>query len=330
MLRSSPGKLWLALAVFIVISSYSIAFVVAIRTGLFTFDGRPLGPDETKSLWVFAAATVTSAATLLGVMITREQANKSERRLYLDSAVSSLKLLAGDGEHRYPSRATLNGTLAALVHLNQPEIAMRCMEPSWEAEALSAETATWIISEALESGDADTQLEAARLLLSKADRLCSEKPGQVAWPTIVARNWPKRVPNPARADLLVSILELILSKPLSWWTPIYTLDPAVISLYLAAKHDRDYAIRNDAKRILRLLLRLYPDDCVWVARNYDIDGKLMSKLVNTFKDQPNYFEIERLMPKLEEWLTSGDSHSTDPPAASNPRGPRLRLKSEVE
>jgi hypothetical protein len=63
--------------------------------------------------------------------------------------------LLSDGT-AYPTKAAVAGAIAALIHLEHPVIAMRCLEAAWDDNAVDRGTAAWLISEVYEKGTLDS------------------------------------------------------------------------------------------------------------------------------------------------------------------------------
>jgi hypothetical protein len=241
----------------VVIPLYAVAVVAGIRAGLLDAD-KPFSDAQAKALWSLLAAGLTSAVTLTGFLLTRahnlrllavqeaadsRQAatqNETERRLVLDSAVKGVGLIsAGDGT--YAPQAVVAGALATLVHLEHPVIAMRCLSAAWTDRAIDAASAVWLIGEALASDFPESQLEAAALLLDKADLLVREDAAGADpyWPGRWREGWRSDVPIDARVYICEAVVRTLITHPPDWWRGEGLWALSVFVAALDAEVDKD-------------------------------------------------------------------------------------------
>jgi hypothetical protein len=267
----APG---LALLIFLLVPLYAISIAFSIRTGIFNLSDHTIGAEEVKALWAFIASGLATAATIIGLLFRRSHDNRTllaqkeadnrtallqqdtSARLALDTVVKSLELLVlNDGT--YAPKARVAGALAALVHLEHPVIAMRTLSAAWDDSAVDGATACWLISEVLEKGTDESKYEAAVLLLAHASKLCADDShkGFYEWPAIIDLKWPMSIPRLARYVILLSLVELVLSRDQDWWSH----DPALMTLLLheSLQTDEDSGIRNMAAYFLTALLPLF-------------------------------------------------------------------------
>jgi len=227
---------WAALFLFVLVPLYVVTTFFGIRTGILDLNDRTISNEELKALWTFIASGFATAATIIGLLLTRSHNNRTliaqkkadERnallqretsaRLALDTVVKSLELLIrNDGE--YAPKAKVAGALAALVHLEHPVIAMRTLSAAWDDNAVDAATACWLISEVFAGGTEDSKYEAAMLLMLHVSELCMDdtRKGVFEWPSFIYLKWPMSIPRDARYVILISLIELVLSRNQDWW-----------------------------------------------------------------------------------------------------------------
>jgi len=202
---------WVAyglLALFVAVTVVLMGFLL-VSSKVFT--GAALNDALYKALWAFIASALATSVTLVGLLVGKAQNDRTlafqhdvetrnrvaqqaaESRQTLDTVVDCLELVtASDGT--YAPKARIAGSLAALIHLGHPVIAMRTLSAAWTDEKVDPETAVWLIGEVL--GSASTlersKNEAARLLLAHADELClrgDEHRGEFVWPESPWEMW---------------------------------------------------------------------------------------------------------------------------------------------
>lgn len=268
------------LALLVVVALLLMGFLV-VRSKVFT--GGP--PDDAfyKALWTFIASALATSATLVGLLFGKAQNDRTlafqrdvearnnvakdaaESRQTLDTVVDCLELLTvSDGT--YAPKARVAGSLAALIHLGHPVIAMRTLSAAWTDEKVDPETAVWLIGEVLRSASTEpSKKEAAGLLLAHADELClrgSEHRGEFVWPDVLWAGWRKDFPRDARFDILFAAVSVLLSRPKeAWWGP---RDGWVAVLLHGALVDQDESVRDSACQLLKAFVIGYqPQGANW-------------------------------------------------------------------
>lgn len=252
--RIALGRVLLVVLIVVAALVLMLLLGVAVRLGYAAVTGPSPKGDALKALWAFVAAGIAAAVTLTGVVFTHAQAERSESRLAVESAVRGLELIPGPERGGYAAPGVVAGALAALVHLGHPGIAMRVLGASWAKGVVDIPTATWLISEVLASRVPQAQLEAAAMLDAHAEELCADRPGQFSWPASIEFEWMPSAPLPARLRLFRAVLRTLLSRERSWWQAGGREGWAVGLLYDAARKDRDRTIRIQAARATSVLL----------------------------------------------------------------------------
>ncbi len=246
---------------------------LAIRSGVLTFDGKPLDADQAKALWAFIGAAIAASATVFAALVTRSHhertevlATQAERRLKLDTAVASLQVIRH--EEGYGPPAVVAGGLATLIHLGHPGIAMRVLAAASRDGATDDWTTCWIIGQALTSGSDDKvmspllKVEASAMLLRKAGTLADvSSVGEVPWPDCLTAGWPRGLPDVAAANCIGALVAVVTARPRAWWYEGgKTWTWAVYSLVEATTDDSP-EVRDMAARVaLGFLQVVGPDE----------------------------------------------------------------------
>jgi hypothetical protein len=246
---------WLVLALFLLLPIYAISASLAVRSGLFDLRDRTVSDREIQAIWTLVASGIATAVTLIGLLLTRSHNQRMLERTSLDTVVKGLELILGH-EGRYAPRARVAGALAALVHLGHPVIAMRTLNAAWEDNAVDTDTATWLISEVMSAGSKDSKIEASVLLSSRASELCVDSdPPRVSWPANLSDEWRTDLPIDARLTIVITILEVLLSRDVKWWAGYQGW--AVVLLDDARLKDSNPGIRYYAAEALGIVIRTY-------------------------------------------------------------------------
>jgi hypothetical protein len=235
---------WLLLFVIVVLPLYAISIVFALRSDLFNLNDRSISGDEFKALWAFIASGFATAASLVGWLLSNQ--------LALDTAVKGLELLV-ESNGKYAPTARTAGSIAALVHLGHPVIAMRVLSSAWDEEAVDSATACWLISEVFQRGSQESMLEAALLLKAHARQLCkgNDRKGEFNWPSAIYDRWPLNIGLESRYLNFLSVIEVLLSRDRSWWGKKYE-SFAISTMDLIVQHDKK--LRSTAAIMLKPLL----------------------------------------------------------------------------
>jgi hypothetical protein len=199
-------------------------------------------------------SVLAALVAAIGIVVTRAQAARSDRRLALETTVSGLKLLMTSDGATYAPGAVVAGALATLIHLEQPVVAMRALAPSWDQNKIDAASATWLVSEIFVSSNAQAQLEAAAMLDAHATELCGDEPGQFSWPASVEFQWIPNAPLPARLRLMRAVMQTLLSRSPAWWRAGGRLGWGAEVLHQAMRSDGDWDLRSFAADALGILV----------------------------------------------------------------------------
>jgi hypothetical protein len=244
-----------AAAVALAIIVAAIFAAVTVRFGYQALTGPLPEADARNAMWAFAGGVVAAGVTLTGLLFTRAQSARSERRLALETTVNCLKLVMADDGKQYAPRGVVAGAIATLVHLNHPVIAMRTLAACWNDDAVDVPSATWLISEIFETRDDQAQLEAAAMLDAHARELCGATPGSFSWPSAIEYRWlASTTPLPARLRVLRAILTIIVSKPRSWWREGGREGWGAALLHDVMSTDTDPSFREHAAKLVDALL----------------------------------------------------------------------------
>jgi hypothetical protein len=266
-----------AFVVLFVAPIYALIVVLLLRSGFFKFSA-PINDNQYKVLWTFVATALGTAATVIGLLLTQSHNRRTlafqrdvenrkllaeaeaERRQKLDTVVKGLELVSSS-EGKYAVLARVAGSLAALVHLGHPVIAMRALSAAWRDGSVDLATAVWLINEVLEHGSPASQLEACRLLFRHAGTMCDkddDHAGDFEWPEALNTTWPADVPKAGRFEILFAIVEVVLSREKRWWGR-YRDGWAVVLLDEAMKKDPDPVLRDCACHLAGALIESYDD-----------------------------------------------------------------------
>jgi predicted membrane-bound mannosyltransferase len=89
--RAAP---WIALSVLLLLPLYVLSTAFAIRSGVLDLGKRNITADEYKAMWAFFASGLATAATIIGLLLTKSH---NDRTLAFQSEIENRKLLAGRG-----------------------------------------------------------------------------------------------------------------------------------------------------------------------------------------------------------------------------------------
>jgi len=236
---------------------YLFGLILLGKSGIYLLWGNPTansGQMYQASLTFLASALATGIGAV-GLWFSKSHQDRTESRLRLESATSGLELIGqGDG---YAPSARVAGALATLVHLDHPTIAIRALRAAWKDGAVDIETATWVIGEVLQSGTAESQLEAADLLYSRSAVLCEDGPDgtlEVHWPYPILEAWPSHLPLDARCDVLGALVSMLVSRPVETWRTGRRHFWAIALLDEAIQREPDQILRAEAARAQRTVL----------------------------------------------------------------------------
>jgi hypothetical protein len=320
---------WAAFGLLLAILAFIV--VLLVRSGFFNFSNS-ISNDQYKALWTFLASALVASVTLIGLTLTyshnmrtvalqadsakrQEIAEReSEDRLKLETVVKSLELVSA-GPGAYAVSAQVAGSLAALVHLGHPVIAMRALRAAWHDKGVDVATAVWLINEVLERGTPVAQIEASYLLSEHANELCYEegRDGEFEWPEILHKKWIKDAPRACRLEIFSAIVAVLISRDKSWWG--YTDGWAVVLFYEAMTVDPDPVLRDCACHLARPIIESYPTKDVRLPWGDDL-----RELAEIERSVRNYQGCGRITVKttmlekeLESWLSHPETDDGKPP-----------------
>lgn len=247
----SRNLTYITLVLFIIIPLFWMAAALAIRSGLF-WGNPPEGvqanavSDQVKTFLVFIGGGLATTATFIAALLTREHNRLESRRLSLDTTIKDLDAIED-------SQARVAGVLTSMVKLGHPDVAMRILDPIWTANEVDSATATWLIDQVFNIEYSRTAShEASSLLRAHSAALAEPQPGFSAWPDKLRRHWNKRIPPLAKKNVLYALIELLVSRKVSWWNfTSATGSNWPVELIEQATHDNDPTIRAAAQEIFR-------------------------------------------------------------------------------
>ena len=271
--RLRGWAVWLSFLIFLVLPLYLLSAVMAIRSGLVTFDGTPPAGDQAKALWAFIGSGLAASGTVLAALLTKSHndrtyalAARDSARMSLDTAVVGLNLIRH--ENHYSPPAVVAGGLVTLIHLGHPTIAMRALSAAWEDRAVDRWTVCWIIGQVLTSTGVEEstspllKVEASSILLLNADQFTANisSVGKVPWPDCLTASWPRHLPEVAAANCIAALVVVVTSQPKAWWhKDDKTWTWAIYSLVEALEDDSD-AVRDMAARVVLEMLKSMDED----------------------------------------------------------------------
>lgn len=304
--RATSIRNWLTVAAYVFLGAFVVVILALMGYLLIwtIFSRKGISDAQYKALWVFIGSALATSVTLISLLISKAQNERAfafrqeteardraaqavaESRQTLDTVVRCLDLVtAPDGN--YAPTARIAGSLAALIHLHHPVIAMRTLSAAWMDKKVDSSTAVWLIGEVLasESTSTTSKAEAARLLYDHAGDLCgsAEGPkGEFAWPDVLWTRWLKDLPREARFEILFAAVSVLLSRPENWWGP--TDGWVAVLLDEALLNDDDRAIRESAWHLLRAFISEYkPRGARWPWRDSFKTPQDIAKHLRSYK-----------------------------------------------
>jgi hypothetical protein len=325
---SQSWRISFFLAFILLCAVLALIVILLIRSGFFKF-GTPITDTQYKALWTFLASALGAAVTLIGLTLTRSHnartlalqsdvANRTliaerdaENRQKLQAAVEGLQLVSTN-EGKYAVSAQVAGSLAALVHLGHPVIAMRALRAAWSDGPVDVDTAVWLINEVLDKGSRESQVEASSLLCEHAADLCDDRDGhegEFSWPALLYAEWPTRPLRACRFEILFAIVRVVLSKARPWWG--YEYDWSLVLLDEAMERDPDPVLKNCARHLLRPLAESYAADfnrrsevrLPWGDATKDLSA-IERRASDPQGDGRTTKKTQDLIAKLERWRNS--------------------------
>jgi hypothetical protein len=317
---SRTSKSWriaFVLALILLCAVLALIVVLLIRSGFFKF-GAPITDTQYKALWTFLASALGAAVTLIGLTLTSSHnartlalqsdmenrksiaVNDAENRQKLQAAVEGLQLIS-TSEGRYAVSAQVAGSLATLVHLGHPVIAMRVLRAAWSDGPVDVDTAVWLINEVLEKGSRESQFEASSLLCEHAADLCDGRDGhegEFSWPSLLYNKWPIDQAKVCRFEILFAVVRVVISKTKDWWG--FQYDWSLALLDEAIEKDPDAVLKNCARHLLEPLAKSY-------AVGYDLRSEIklpwgdQTKDLSAIENRTLYHQgIERITKKTQD------------------------------
>jgi hypothetical protein len=300
-----------------VIVRRGLSGAVVIRSDLFDLQKGAIGDKEISAIWAFIASGLATGATIVGLLLTRSYNDRALERTTLDTVVKGLELLV-NGDGTYAKKAKIAGSLAALVHLGHPTIAMRTLSVAWDEGAVDAATACWLISEVFKEGSEQSQLEASKLLYQHADDLTTNEPGRFDWPPVIATDWPQSLSIDVRGFNLFALFRLLLSRPKSWWG--FETNDLILVLEEARCNDKFEYIRDMSATALRPIVEAYPDQNVaWMWKGKIKDLAVIRKEVTASKPSSEMTQQALVyIDSIKSWAQGVDTRASLAPSHPPP------------
>jgi hypothetical protein len=316
---------WIVLALVVIGPIYLLGAAVAIRSHAFAITSqRPMTSADVRAVWGFLGASLAVSVTAMGLLFTRDHNQRtltfqkeseenrkraqedSDKRLELDTAVESLKLL-GTGA-QYSTKASVAGALTTLVQLRQPIIALRCLAAAWEGPAVDTATAVWLIDRCYENGSPQEQIEAVYLLSAHISALTREdRPGHYEVPASMMDRWVPEADWNAKVEVLSAACELLMSRKRNWWRG--SVGWVIVLFDEVCQTDTDADVRNSAASVNRVLLEvLNPDDSYPFAGTWRTVAEITERAnaAEAVDESETVTSIDALLDRLREWRDAKD------------------------
>ena len=273
-MRSGAKYLWFSLIFtgLVLVPIYVMAISLVIRTSLLKFNGGSLDGEQVKAVWAFIGAAFAAGVSLLGLLLgyihnsrthqlareselrirleserTHQLSEESEGRLRLESVVKGLELLT-DGQ-KYAPKARVAGSLATLVRLGQPSIALATLRTAWEAGAVDAVVAAWLINRIIETGSPSEVSTASMYLMERASELVTEFEGGllVVVPDSIEDAWNTEWPRMTKIQFVGTLaLAHVAVKREAWRNG----RPVLLQSLWRAAQDPDGYVATTAAKLL--------------------------------------------------------------------------------
>jgi hypothetical protein len=260
--RSSKLPRWLTPTVWLVLlvgalSLLVLAVVMVVKLHLLSTSS--LTGDQAKDVWAFLGVAFGSIVALISTLLIEQHDRRTaaliheaaERehlarqkqetedkeageRLTTDVVARMLELITFKGG--YAPKARVAGAMAMLIERENSGVAMRILKELWDADAVDADTAVWLVDRVLVDGARRPAeaVGAASLLARHATQLLPAASdldqAWIGWPTSLMQRWPSDLPEAAKSDLVLAATKVFLAREPGYWKA-------------AAKHPLDMLVR---------------------------------------------------------------------------------------
>lgn len=308
------GLVWGALLL-VVIPLYAITVTLVLRSHI--FDPKvAISSGDARALWALIGSGLAASVTLVGLLFTRSHnertlalqaeaertrvaaSKEAESRLALETVVKGLDLIAV--AEKYAPSAKIAGSLAALVHLKHPVIAMRTLGAAWSDGVIDVPSAVWLIDQVFERGSDQSRLEAAALLDNHATELCTETPGLFYWPASAEYIWPARMEFNVRLRVLRSVLSVLTSRSVDWWRNGGRAGWALSLLDEVIQHDSDPMLVGEAAMAARKILYVVSFSHIQYRSGWKPVEEVRSRVMNVSQEMV-IFMLRPAQQKVTEW-----------------------------
>lgn len=199
----------------------------------------------------FIGVLVTTAASVIGLTVTRQSGRSADRRLRLDAAMRAGDSFSSPSPEAV-SAASVASSLLALTKLDNADLAVALLVDFWSPGIegkISTETAILIVDAALRSGKRNAQLIAAELLCRNSK--CLDSCESLHWPSFIDGCWSPAF-GPKTKLLLVDALTLmtLAKKPANEGA----LRSVAVRLYGIFEGDTDGNVRGCIATLIKALL----------------------------------------------------------------------------
>lgn len=211
--------------VLVAIASFLSACALLLwLVGFFDFSGS--SEDEAKIIAATVALLGVLASSTVAVLGTMFKQSFDERSLALqreaedrfrtDTALKAVDLMATEDGKELESNMQREASLIALATLGHHDLALNLVGQLWPSNLVSTRCAMTAIDSALRSSQERVQRHAAEVLGEYIPGLVTED-GAYSFPDIVYLKWDESLPASAKYDILDTLLQCMLSKPVEFW-----------------------------------------------------------------------------------------------------------------
>lgn len=170
------------------------------------------GNGHVAAVLAFIGVLVTSAASIIGLTVSRQSSRASENRLRLDSAMRAGESFSSSTSEPVSS-ASVASSLLALTKLDNVDLAVALLVDFWipeTEEKISNEAAILVVDAALRSGKPNAQLVAAEVLCRNATHL--DPCQSTHWPSYIDGCWNYRFGPKTRLLLIDALTRMAIAK----------------------------------------------------------------------------------------------------------------------
>jgi hypothetical protein len=141
---------------------------------------------------------------------TLEVSQAEQRRLQLEAALSTVKLMSLDSGAPAPPEQS-SAALLVLTKLGEVSLAIDLASEMWPKRYITSSAAVRVIDYGLAEHDPSLQREAALLLYNNVSRLDTAE-NQCEWPKFL-EHWPLDIDPDARVTISLTLLQWIKNRP---------------------------------------------------------------------------------------------------------------------